>query len=798
LIDSLLQDLKSATRALKKSPLLTSVAAVSLAIGIGANAAIFSAVDVFMVRPLPYPDSEALVFGWTTNQERGWTRTSSAMPDFLDWREESRTMDVAAFRGTGVNLSAEATPERLSGYQTSWNFLNVLGVRPVMGRAFLPDEERAGGPQVALLGYGVWERLFGADPDLVGRIVLLDGAPFTVLGILPPRFQFGYNRPDILLPLGVTGEEPRNSHFLWTLGRIREGFDFDQAQAEIGQMETRIARAFPETSSGNSARIETMRDAWFDEGFRSGSLISTVAVLFVLLIACANVANLMLAKGAGRETELALREALGAQRNRIVRQLLTESLLLALLGGILGIGLGILGVRGLVAIMPSDFLMVDQITLNGRVLTYTGGVTLLSGLLFGVAPALQTATPELGNRLSDGSRGSTGARGGKLRKGLVVAEMALAMILLASSGLLVQSFWKLRAVELGIDPDPVLTMEMILPEARYGTDEEAVAFQQALLDRIEALPGVERAGFTQTLPMRGNDGTYYAIPDQDPPEEGRRPVVSYRTVTPGYFESMGIPLITGRFLEDTDDAESAPVILVNEAFAARHWPEGDAIGKRVEFVSGQKEIVGVVGNVRVFGPDEEAPIMAYLPAYQGPSRRLALTVRVAGDPLSLAGPVRDAILALDADQPVYNILTANDVLKDEMGGQTIMAKIMAVLAMVALVLAVIGVYGVMAYTVSRRIREVGIRMALGADSGKVRSLILRQGGGLAALGVGIGFLLALGVTRGLSFFLFGVSPFHLPTFLGVALTLMGAAVLATYLPARRATGVDPVEALRAD
>jgi len=798
LIDSFVQDLRFALRALKGSPLLTLVAAFSLAIGIGANAAIFSAVDVFMIRPLPYPDSEELVFAWTTNQDRGWTSVSNALPDFLDWREESRTMEMAAFRGTGVNLAGEATPERLSGYQTSWNFLRVLGASPVMGRAFAPEEERAGGPRVAILGYGVWERLFGSDPELVGRTVLLDGTPHTVLGILPPRFQFGYNQPDVLIPLEVTGEELRSSHYLWTLGRIRDGFDFDGARAEIGQLESRIAAAYPETSSGNSARIETMRDAWFDEGFRSGSLISTVAVLFVLLIACANVANLLLAKGTGRETELALRGALGAQRGRIIRQLLTESTLLALLGGILGIGLGLLGIRGLVSIMPTDFLMVDQITLNGRVLAFTAGVTLLSGVLFGLAPALQTAAPELGNRLSEGSRGSTGARGGKLRKGLVVAEMAMAMVLLVSSGLLVQSFWKLRTVDLGIDPDPVLTMEMILPEAKYGTEEDVVAFERALLGRIEAIPGVERAGFTQTLPMRGNDGTYYAIPDQDPPEEGRRPVVSFRTVTPGYFVSMGIPLVTGRLLEDTDDGESAPVILVNEAFAARHWPDGDPIGKRVEFVSGQKEIVGVVGDVRVFGPDDEAPIMAYLPAYAGPSRGLALVVKVAGDPLSQVGPVRDAVLALDPDQPVYNVLTLNDVLTDEMGGETIMAKIMGVLAIVALLLALVGVYGVMAYTVSRRIREVGIRMALGADSGTVRSLILRQGGGLAALGVGIGFLLALAVTRGLSFFLFGVSPFHLPTFLGVALTLLGAAVLATYLPARRATRVDPVVALRTE
>jgi putative ABC transport system permease protein len=795
-MDSFIQDLKFAVRALRKSPLLTLVAALSLGIGIGANAAIFSAVDIFMIRPLPYRESERLVFAWTTNQERGWNSVSNAMPDFLDWREASRTMDLAAFRGTGVNLSAEGTPERLSGYQASWNFLQVLGERPVMGRSFAPEDERAGGAQVVLLGHGVWERLFGSQPDIVGQTVLLDGAPYTIVGILPPRFQFGYNQPEVILPLGITGEEARNSHYLWTLGRIRDGFDLDQARAEIDQLERRIAQAYPETSVGNGARLETIRDAWFDEGFRSGSMISTVAVLLVLLIACANVANLLLARSTYRRKEIAVRGALGAQRGRLIRQLMTESLLLAILGGVLGIGLGVLGVRGLVSIMPSDFLLVDQIRLSGRVLAFTAGITLLSGLLFGLAPALQTAASEIRSSLSEGSRGSTGARGGRLRKGLVVTEVALAMVLLVSSALLVESFLRIRSVDMGIDPDPVLTMEMILPEARYGTDQEIVAFEQNLLGRIEAIPGVQRAGLAQTLPMRGNDATFYSIPDQDPPEEGRQPVVSFRIVTPGYFEAMGIPLVAGRFLEDTDDDAAVPVVLVNEAFAAQHWPEEDPIGKRVEFVSGEKEIVGVVGNVRAFGPNDEAPIMVYLPAYAGPSRHLALTVKVAGDPISHVAPVRETILSVDPDQPAYNVQTLTEVLKDEMGGETIMAKIMGVLAVVALSLAVVGVYGVMAYTVSRRVQEVGIRMALGADSGAVLTLMLRQGGALAALGVGIGFIASLGVTRGLSFFLYGVSPFHLPTFLAVALILFGAGFTATLLPARKASRVDPIVALR--
>lgn len=797
-MESLLQDIRFAFRSLRRRRLLTLVAAFSLAIGIGANAAIFSAVDVFMFRPFSYPEPEDLGFIWTTNQERGWTSTSTSIPDFLDWREESRTMELAAFRGAGVNLSTGEAPERLSGYRVSWNFLDVIGYQPAQGRSFSVDEERAGGARVVLLGHGIWERLFGSDPGVIGTAVLLDGEPSTVVGILPPRFQFGYTEPQLLMPLGVTGEEGRDWHELWTLARVRDGFSREQANTEIAQLEGRIARAFPETSAGNSARLLTVREEMYDEGFREGSLISSIAVLFVLLIACANVANLLLARSAGREAEIGLRAALGADRWRIVRQLLTESLLLALLGGGLGLFFGELGIRGLVSIMPPDFFQAEEITLNGRVLSFAAAVTLFSGFLFGLAPALQSASPDLRGALHEGTRGSTGSRGGKLRRGLVVGEIALAMVLLVSSALLVQSFWRLRSVDLGFNPESVLAMEMDLPESKYGTEEELGGFQRDLLARAEALPGVESVGLVTTLPSQGHQATFYTIPEQHLPDDERRPVVGVRTVSPDYFGTMEIPLVQGRLFDGNDDATGPLVILINETFRNQHWSEGNPLGEFVEFQPDLAEIVGVVGDVRVFGPTNEAPAMIYFSSLREPDRNPSLVLRTSVDPLTLAPQVRDLVSSIDPDQPVYGVTTMRTLLREATGGDTIMAKIMGVLAVVAFLLALVGVYGVMAYTVSRRLQEIGIRMALGADSAGVRALILKQGAFLAATGIGLGALLSLGVTKGLSFFLFGVSPFHFPTFVGVAGALLCAAVVATILPAQRATRIDPIDALRSE
>jgi putative ABC transport system permease protein len=795
-MDLFLQDVKFAFRSLVKSPVLTTVAILSLAVGIGANSAIFSAVDVFMIRPLPFDESVDLVAVWTANRERGWSRSASSVADFLDWRDQSQTLEVAGYYNTGVNLSGGDQPERLQGLRVAYNFLDVLRVRPAMGRGFASEEERDGTPPVAIISDVLWHRSFGADPGILGRTINLDGVQHTVVGILPPRFRFDSASTDVWIPMGITGEEPRVSRFLQVLGRVRETHTLDEARAEMSRVAQRLAEAYPDANAGNSVNIIRLKDEWFDEGFRSGSLISTVAVLFVLLIACANIANLLLARGASREREIALRGALGAGKGRIVRQLLTESMMLALCGGAMGVLLSSFGIRGLVSIMPAWFPQVDQITLNGRVVAFTAVLTAVAGAVFGLAPALQSSRADLKEALSEGGRGGTSARGGRLRKGLVVSEVALAMVLLVSAGLLIQSFVQMRSADLGFQTEDVLTMRVTLPETKYPQDEDIVSFQLDLLDRLEALPAVEVAGGTHILPTTGNTGTYYWLPTDEPAALSQRPVVSFRDVIPGYFEAMGVPLISGRTIARSDVQDSPPVIVINQLFADRHWPNEDPIGRQVEFSSGVREIVGVVGVTRDSGPDDDPGPMVYFSAFQSESRSMGYTLRTSADPASLIPRLRELVTSMDPDQPVYSIQTLADMIREQIGGNTIMVKILSVLAAIALLLALVGVYGVMAYSVAQRTQEMGIRMALGAQRGDVLRLVVRQGAALAGLGVAIGVLVGLGVTRGLSFFLFGVSPFDPLTFSTVGLVLLTAGLLATYFPARRATKVDPMSALR--
>ncbi len=795
-MERLLQDVKFAFRSLRKSPVLSAVAILSLGIGIGANSAIFSAVDVFMIRPLPFEDSNDLVMVWTSNRERGWSSASSSMPDFVDWREQSQSLELAALRNIGVNLSGGEQPERLQGLQVASNFFQVLQVRPSYGRDFLPEEERVGAAPVAIISDGLWHRSFGAQPDVVGRTVNLDGVQHTVVGILPPKFRFGSGGTDVWIPITVTGEENRASRNLRVLGRLRAGYGLEQARSEMSRIAQLLSEAYPDANAGNGANTVRLRDEWFDEGFKSGSLISTVAVLFVLLIACANIANLLLARGASREREIALRGALGAGKGRIVRQLLTESMILAAVGGALGVLLSLFGIRALVSVFPSWFPQVEAITLNGRVLFFTGAITLFAGLVFGLAPALQGSGGDLKQALAEGGRGGTSSRGGRLRKALVVSEVALAMVLLVSSGLLVQSFVRMRTADLGYRTKDVLTMRVTIPESKYPEEESVVAFQRDLLDRLQALPGVDRVGGTSNLPTTGGSGTYYWLPEDEAAPLSQRPVVRYQEVIAGYFETMDMPLVSGRPLRISDDSDAPPVVVINRLVAERHWPEEDPIGKRIEFPSGAREIVGVVESTRDNGPDDDPDPMVYFSAFQSGSRSMGYALSTSVDPASMIPLIRSLVTSMDPDQPVYSILTVEDRIAEVMGGNMVVVKILTALAAIALLLSLVGVYGVMAYSVAQRTQEVGIRMALGAQTGDVLRMVVRQGGMLAGLGVVIGILIALGVTRGLAFFLYGVSPFEPVTFAVVALTLLSAGLLATYVPARRATRIDPVNALR--
>ena len=792
-MDQLRQDVVIAFRSLIKNPVITAAALISLGLGIGATASIFSAVDVFMFRPLNFEEADNVVAIWTADLERGRTSMSSSVPDVLDWRERSRFVDVAAANSTGMNFAEGDQPERLNGILATANLFDVLRKRPVLGRAFTREEERVEGARVVLLSDGLWRTRFASDRDVLGRIVSLDGVPHEIIGVLPPDMGLG-NDADLWIPYRFTGEESRASRSMVVYGRIRDGADLDQARAELNVIQQGLAEAYPE-DRGTSVTVNRLQDEWFDEGFRQGSMIAGTAVFFVLLIACANVANLLLARATARQREVALRTAIGAGRARIVRQLLTESMMLAIAGGLLGLLIAIAGVRWVRGLFPPFLEGVEGVTLNGRVILFTATISIVSGIIFGTAPALRGSRLDLRGLLTDANRGTTGARGNRLRTSLVIGEISLAVVLLIASVLLVHAYSTVRNVDLGFTTDRI-TMAVTLPEVKYPTGESMEAQQTQLLDRIRAIPGVESVAATHLLPFQGNSARLYTIPEEPAPEPGREPAVSIRYVSPGYFETMGIARVAGRVLADGDRRGGPAVAVVNQAMAQFHWPDRNAVGQRIRFGEIDHDIVGVVGDTRDFGPDEEAGRMVYLPLFQNNVRTMRLAIAAAAAPGSIMTAIRDAVREVDPEQPVYAISTLDTILAEDMSGNAAMMKVLGLLGLIAFLLAAVGVYGVMAYSVAQRTQELGIRMALGAQRNNVMSLVLRRGALITGLGIVIGLAISLGVTRALAFFLFGLSPYHPIAFASVPILLGLTGAIASLLPALRATRVSPLIALR--
>ena len=796
-MDQLRHDVRFAFRSILRNPAISLVAIVSLALGIGANAAIFSAVDVFMLRPLPYPESEQLVKLWETFPERGWTGVNTSMPKIVDWRDQSRTIEIAGYDDVGLNMSGGDRPERPSGLAVSHNFFDVLQVQPARGRGFLPEEEQEGSGHVLIISDGLWQRSFGADPEILGRVIGLDGEQHTVVGVMGPDFEFDNPFHEIWIPLEDPGEEWRATHYMDAFGRLRSGSSMELARSEISQIQARMGNAYPEVSGWDAAVVPLM-DAWFDEGFKQGSAISSVAVFLVLLIACANVANLLLARGAGRQREIALRGALGAGRRRVARQLLTESVILAFVGGAMGLFVAVLGIRGIRSLIPPSFPRVDEIQLDPRTLAFTAALTLVAGLIFGILPALDASRPNLRDALSEGSRSGSGGRSGKLRNALVMGEISLAMVLLISATLLVKSFAGMRSVDLGFGTEDVVTATVTLPEAKYPVDADIATFHRELLRRIRAIPGVTEVGGSSGLPTRSINRTQYSIPGRPAVDEDQAPLVFFRSVTPGYLEAMSITLVAGRTVDDGDVEGTPKVALINERFAERHWPDENPLGETIAFGETVHEIVGVVANTRDFGPSGLPPVMVYTAAYQFGDRRMSYAVQTATDPSSLIEDIRAQVLAADPEQPIYSVATMAAIVEEAMSGDVAMMEILGVLAAIAFMLAAAGVYGVLAYSVAQRTQEMGIRMALGAQRGDVLKLVVRQGSMLALAGIAVGLLAAFASTRGLAFFLVGVNPVDLQVFGLVTLLLLLTGVAASYLPARRATRVDPMLALRRD
>jgi len=797
-METLLSDLRYGLRSLLKRPAVFAVATISLALGIAANTTIFAAVDAYLIRPLPYPEPKGIVQIWTSNPTRGWREASNSAPDFRDWRADSRTLDLAAYSNVSYNMLAGDRAERVTGILASPGLFEALRIAPAIGRTFTSDDEREGAPPVVLLSHAFWQRRFAGDRAMVGRSLTLDGVRYDVVGVMPPGFSFPEPFIDLWTPLQQRAAFLRTSRSLDVVGRLRTGATIEAATAESSAIAKRLGATYPE-DAGNDVNVVRLDRAIYDGDFHRGATLSTVAVVFVLLIACANVANLLLARATGRARELALRTALGAERSRLMRQLLTESVVLALVGGVLGTLFSIVGVKALISIIPADFFGTDRIALNGRALAFTLGVSIASGLVFGILPALHSTRGNINNALREGGRGgSMGGRRHRLGASLVVAEVALALVLLISAGLLIKGTIQLQRVDLGFDPKNLLTFRVTLPEAQFGDSASILRAQDEIARRVHEVGGVAGVGATTSLPMQGGSGTSYSIEGEPKPEPGKEPITQFRGVTADYFTTMSIGLAAGRAFNAQDRVGAPPVLLVNEAFAKRHWPGSSAIGKRVVFASGPREIVGVVRESRDFGAEDAPPVMVYFSANQRAYRSLSFVVRTAADPASLASGVRKAVSAVDATLPAYFVQTMNDVIEQRQRGDKIMPRLLGVFGAIALFLAVIGVYGVMSYSVAQRTQEVGIRMALGAQRGDILGLVLRQGALIAALGLVTGLAIAAASTRTLSAFLLGVSPFDPVIFFGVTSILGVAAIIASWLPARRAVRVDPLVALRSE
>ena len=793
-----LQDARYAVRALRKRPGLTGLAVLCLGVGIGASTAIFSPVDVFMFRPLPYPDEDRLVVPYLNIPERGWNQLSYSPGDFREHRDAVKTMDFAAYDGFGYNISGGDLPERLSGQVVSYNYFRVIGVAPAKGRGFLPEDEAPGAPGVTILSHDLWMSRFGGE-DVLGTTIRLDGKPHTIVGIMPDKFYFPEPGDQLYTPLTLSETSTRGSYYLGQVARLAPSTTPESAEAELKAVAAQSAEAYPATNRGVGAEMIRLRQDIFGREFRDGSAICSVAVILLLLIASANVANLLLARAADRGREIAVRTALGAGRKRIVAQLLTESVMLGLAAGVIGMGLAWAGIRGLVSLFPEGVPRAEAMQLDLRVLAFGFVVTLFAGIISGLAPALQSSRSDLRESLQEGGRGAAISRhGGRIRNIFVTAQVSFAMVLLVASGLLVKGFVRMKTVDSGLETASVLSFRTTPAESKYPTNGDLRRVARDLVERLSSLPGVQAAGLTNVLPFSGSSSTSYRLETEDS-AAGRSHSTPFRSVTPGYFDAVGIALQQGRGITAADDSGAVAVVAVNQTFARRHWPDGDAVGKRVVLGSGPKEIVGIAEDTREF--DFEAPTppaMIYLSAAQSPFRFMGVALKAAGDPAALTARARQAVLDLDPDQPIYDALPLDQRRSLDVQGNGILAKIMIVLGGVALILSVVGVYGVMAYSVSQRTQEIGVRMALGADGGQVIGLVVRQGGKLAALGCTIGLLMALGVSRGLSVFLYGVSAFDPTTFGGVLFSLAAAAILASYLPARRAARVDPLVALRAE
>ncbi|MFL6227275.1 MAG: ABC transporter permease [Pyrinomonadaceae bacterium] len=804
-MSTLWHDLKYSARLLLKSPGFTFVAVLSLALGVGANTAIFSLVNTALLRPLPFSEPDQLMF--LAEQSRAGDRGNLAYPNFKDWQERAKSFaGMAVYRGGSFSLTGGDYAVRLQGRTVSGNFFELLGVQPELGRAFTAEDDKLGAAKTALISHGLWLERFGGDTTVVGREIKLDSETVTVVGVLPQWLEF-LRRDDIYVPIGPTlteqsGYLERGNHFgLYGVARLKPGVAPAQARAEIEGLAAQLEREYPETNSGVGAQVMPLAERWV-ENLKPALLVLLAAVAFVLLIACVNVANLALARGAERQREIAVRVALGAARWRIVRQLLSESMLLALLGGGAGLLLGSWLLDGLLALAPADAIQLTHVSLDGRVLWFTLGVSLVTGLLFGLVPALNASHPDLNAALKEGGRSLADSSREGLRRALLVAEVGLALVLLVGAGLMLRTVRQLTRVDVGFDADHLLTARFNLPADTYKENPRRLAFYDECLTRVSALPGVSGAALTFSLPIDGSNwNSVFVAADLPVPARADIPSSAFTPVSGNYFSTMNIPVLRGRAFNSTDTADGQRVVVINETMARRLWPGQDAVGKRIkqgwpEAKTPWREVIGVVADVKLNGVERETPLQSYLPLTQEPARSLVLVARTKGDPRPLGASVEQAMHSIEKDLPVFAVRSMDEILNSAIAQQRLLMTLLAGFSVVALLLAAVGIYGVISWSVNRRTHEIGIRMALGAQTSDVLRLVIGQGMRLALAGVVVGLVSAFGVTRLMKGLLFGVSASDPATFVGIAVLLALVSFAACYLPARRATQVDPMIALR--
>jgi putative ABC transport system permease protein len=796
------EDLRYSMRALARSPSFTLVAVVGLALGIGANSAIFTVMNAVLLRPLPYKEAEQLVLLWQLNRQNGDHEIKASAPDYIDWKEQNTVFqNIAAFNansGLGLNLSGAGHPVRISATSVTGNLFSVLGVTPALGRSFLPDEERPGSAPVCILSDGLWRRRFDSDPKILGKAVTLNGEMWTVVGVMPAGFRFPQS-VDLWVPamVGATARTKHAQHYLGVIARLKPGLSLDHAQAELDALARRMELQYPEANAGLGIRLVPLRTQ-ITGNIRPALLVLFGATAFVLLIACTNLANLLLVRATVRQAEMSLRLALGASRTRLVQQLLTESALLGLLGGILGLILAFAGTRLLFNHSPSNFPRTNEIAVDGRVLAFTLGLSIFTAVIFGVVPALQASKPDLIRTLKVGGSGFAMGHGWqRLRLLLVASEMALALVLLIGASLMIRSFFRLQEVNIGLDPRNVLTMNTTLTVDRYPPPRQ-IAFFRQVVERIGALPGVTSVGAIDNLPLGGSDVHSFGIVGRSAWDPGDEPSGEFSVVTPQYFHAIGIPLTKGRYFTDGDGDQTPRVAIINDAAASRYWPQEDPLGKKItiDFEREPREIVGVVGNVRHLGIDQQEPLQVYLPHSQIGAAAMYLVVRTTSDPLNLVPSVRAAVEEVDSDQPVYDIQTMEQRLSESVSPRRFNMLLLGIFAAIALLLAGGGTYGVMSYFVTQQTRDIGIRMAMGADRVKILTLVVGRGLVILFFALAIGVAVALAFSRVISGLLFGISTLDLTSIVGASLLLTTVGLLACYIPARRASRVDPIVALR--